>query len=331
MEIRQLRSFQTVANLLSFNKAAVKLHYSQSNISAQIQALEEELGVQLFDRLGRRVQLTGTGEQLLQYANKIMDLVEETRSEIAEEKEPQGSLTIRIPETFGVHRLPPVMKEFHSRFPKVQLNFITCAHEGLEKDLRKGLIDLAFLLAESIHTGDLRAETVGFESVVLIASPDHPLAGKRTVHTRDLAGETILFSKVDCSYRKIFEQILEQEEINRFHRLELYSVEAIKRIVMAGVGIAALPEIAVIEEAAQKRLAILPWSEGKIDVAILMICYRDRWISPTMKAFMEVTKKVMTQAFRQGNPATSEKVTIPAKTLVKRIAKPAQKAGERLD
>ncbi len=317
MEIRQLRSFRTVANLLSFNKAAVNLHYSQSNISAQIQALEEELGAQLFDRLGRRVQLTETGEQLLQYANKIVDLVEETHAEVAGGREPQGALTIRIPETLGVHRLPSVIKEFHSRFPKVQLNFITCAFEGLEKDLRKGLIDLAFVMAESIGASDLVAETVGFESVVIIASPGHHLAAKRTVHTRDLAGETILLSKVDCSYRKIFEKILEQEEVRRFTKLEFYSVEVIKGSVMAGVGITVLPEIAVAEEVARRRLVILPWSEGKIDVATLMIRYRDRWISPTLKAFMEVTKKVMAQSNGGRKPAGGATIQTPKRGAAK--------------
>jgi DNA-binding transcriptional LysR family regulator len=297
MEIRQLRSFQTVANLLSFNKAAGQLHYAQSSISAQIQALEEEFGAQLFDRLGKKVQLTETGAQLLQYANKILDLVDETRSEVAENKEPLGTLTVRVPETFGVHRLPAVIKDFHSRFPKVQLNFITCAHEGLEKDLRKGITDLAFLLAESISAADLEVETLGFESVVLAAGPHHPLAAKRSVHTRDLAGETILFSKVDCSYRKIFEQILDQEEVGRFCRLEFYSVEVIKRCLMSGVGIAVLPEIAVRDEVAQKELVILPWSEGKIEVALLMIWYRDRWISPTLKAFIEAAKKITAQSY----------------------------------
>jgi len=296
MEIRQLRSFQTVANLLSFNKAGVKLHYSQSNISAQIQALEEELGVRLFDRLGRRVQLTESGEQLLQYANKIMDLVDETHSEITRGKDPQGSLTIRIPETIGVHRLPPVIREFHSRFP-----------------------------AESIHTGDLTAETVGFESVVIVSGPDHPLTSKRTVHTRDLAGETILFSKVDCSYRKIFEQILEKEEINRFGRLEFYSVEAIKRSVMAGVGVTVLPEISVAEEVARKRLVILPWSEGKIEVATLMIWYRDRWISPTMKAFMEIAKKMMAPAPPGRHPVAGDGTRLPA---ARGIGKAQKKPGK---
>lgn len=295
MEIRQLRSFRTVANLLSFNKAADRLNYAQSSISAQIQALEEELGVQLFDRLGRRVQLTETGTQLLHYAQKILDLVDEAQSEMVGEKEPQGALTVRIPETFGVHRLPPVLKEFHALFPKVQLRFITCTQEGLEKDLRKGLTDLAFLLAESIQAADLLAETVGFEAVVVVAAPSHPLAAKSTVFTRELAAETLLLSKVDCSYRRIFERILAQEG-GQLSRLETYSVEVIKRCVMAGIGITVLPEIAVAAEVAQKKLVILPWSEGKIEVATLMIWYRDRWISPTLKAFMEVTKRVMGQA-----------------------------------
>jgi len=167
--------------------------------------------------------------------------------------------------------------------------------EGLEKDLRKGLTDLAFLLADSIQAADLLAETLGFEPVVVVAGPNHPLAAKSTVATRELAAETLLLSKVDCSYRRIFERILEQES-GRISRLETYSVEVIKRSVMAGVGITVLPELAVAEEVAQKKLVILPWSEGKIEVATLMIWYRERWISPTLKAFMEVTKRSLAQA-----------------------------------
>jgi DNA-binding transcriptional LysR family regulator len=301
MEIRQLKSFQTVANLTSFNKAAAQLHYAQSSVSAQVQALEEELDVQLFDRLGKKVQLTETGAQLLQYANKILALMDEAQSEVAQNQRPRGALCIRIPESFGVYRLPPIIKDFHACFPEVRLQFTTCAHEGLEKDLRKGVTDLAFLLAESMTAADLIAETLGFESVVLVSSPNHPLARKRTVHTRDLAGETILLSKVDCSYRRVFERILAQEEVKEFHELEFWSVESLKRSVMAGVGVTILPEIAAAAEVAQKKLVILPWSEERIEVALLMIWYRDRWISPTLRAFMETTKRIIGRSPEHGN------------------------------
>ena len=167
-----------MANLLSFNKAAGQLHYAQSSISAQIQTLEEQLGVQLFDRLGKRIQLTDSGTQLLQYANKILTWL--TRLIGNHRGKRAGRLPhVRIPETFGVHRLPPVLNAFHSRFPKVRLSFITCALEGLANDLRKGLTDLAFLLAESISAPDIEVESLGTESVVLVASPDHPLCARR--------------------------------------------------------------------------------------------------------------------------------------------------------
>lgn len=293
MEIRQLRTFWTVANLLSFNRAAERLHYAQSSISAQIQALEEELGVPLFDRLGRRILLTEAGGRLLQYAEKIMNLVDESRAEVSEGREPQGALTIRIPETFGVYRLPPIIKKFHTQYPGIKLNFITCAHEGLDKDLRKGITDLAFLLAESIQAADLMVEALGFESLVIAAGPDHPLGARSAVGARDLAGETILFSRVDCSYRRMFQRLLDEQEVSYEKKLEFYSVEVLKRCVAAGVGIAILPEIAVADEIAQKKLILLPWREGELEVATLMIWYRDRWLSPTLNAFMEITREVM--------------------------------------
>ena len=293
MEIRQLKTFRAVAALLSFNRAAERLNYAQSSISAQIQALEEELGVQLFDRLGRRIMVTEAGERLLQYAEKILDLADETMAEIAGAKEPQGSLTIRIPESFGVYRLPPVIKQFHALFPKVRLHFITCADEGLQKDLRKGITDLAFLLSESIQASDLGVKVLGFESIVIVAHPEHPLAAKSVVHTRDLEGETLLLSKVDCSYRKSFQQILEEEKVRLNLSLEFYSVEAIKRSVMVGAGITILPEVAVAEEIARGRLVALAWEEEKLDVATLMIWFKERWLSPTLKAFMEITSRLL--------------------------------------
>jgi DNA-binding transcriptional LysR family regulator len=293
MEIRQLRTFQTVAALLSFHRAAEQLHYAQSSISAQIQSLETELGVRLFDRLGRRILLTEAGERLLQYSEKILDLAEETRAEVSGTKDPQGSLTIRIPETFGVCRLPPVVKLFKSRFPKVRLSFTTCAHEGLAKDLRKGITDLAFLMTESIQAADLEMEALGFESIRIVARTDHPLAKKPIVRTEDLKGETILLSRVDCSYRRTFQHILDQKKVRSGTILEFSSVAVIKQCVMNGVGITILPEVSIAQDIAQGRLATLAWEEEKLEVALLMIWYKDRWLSPTLSSFMDIVREIL--------------------------------------
>jgi DNA-binding transcriptional LysR family regulator len=297
MEIRQLRAFRTVATLLSFTQAAERLNYAQSSISAQIQALEQELNVKLFDRMGRRILLTDAGERLLQHAGKILDLEEETRAEVADAQEPEGSLTIRIPETLGVHRLPPVIRRFRDRYPKVRLHFITCAHEGLQKDLRKGITDLAFLLAESIQAADLMAEILGIETLLVVAHPDHPLAAKPVVHTRDLGGETLLLSRVDCSYRRSFQRILDEEKVRPGTLLEFNSVAAIKQCVREGIGIAILPQVAIAQDIAQERLSALAWEAGELEVAVLMIWYKEKWLSPTLSAFMEMTR----EAFKKAN------------------------------
>jgi DNA-binding transcriptional LysR family regulator len=297
MEIRQLKTFRTVAQLLSFKRAAEHLHYAQSSISAQIQALEEELGVQLFDRLGKGILLTEAGVSLLNYAGKILDLADETRTEISAAKELKGSLTVKVPETFGVHRLPKVIKEFRSHFPKVRLHFTTCTHEGLQKDLRKGVTDLAFLLTESFQAADLEAEVLGIEKLILVAQPGHPLIKKSVVHTKDLKGETLLFSKVDCSYRRTVEAAFNIEKIQYDNTLEFNSVEAIKQCVMAGVGISVLPEVTVTEDISKGRLAAISWDDGALEVAALMIWYKDRWLSPTLSAFMKTARNVLKKAY----------------------------------
>lgn len=293
MEIRQLKAFRAVSTLLSFSQAAKKLHYAQSSISAQIQSLEEDLGVRLFDRLGRRILLTEAGERLQIYADKILDLSEETRVEVAGTREPKGSLTIRIPETFGMYYLPHVVRLFRSRFSNVRLSFTTCAHEGLSEDLRKGVTDLAFLLTDSIRAADLELETLGFEHIKIVSGPEHPLVAKEVLHTRDLEGETVLLSKVDCSYRKLFLKILKEQNVQPASVIEFSSVAVIKQCVMEGVGITVLPQIAVIQDISQGRLVALPWEEDQLEVAILMIWYQDRWLSPTLTAFMDMTRTVL--------------------------------------
>lgn len=293
MEIRHLKTFLAVAKLLSFNKAAESLHYAQSSISAQIQALETDLGVQLFDRLGRRILLTEAGERLIPYAERIIDLADETRTEIGTPGEPEGSLAIRIPESLGIYRLPPVIHEFSSRFPQVRLNLTTCAHEGLQKDLSKGVTDLAFLLAESFQAADLVAEAVAFESLVLVASPSHRLAKERLVRTRDLGGDTLLLNKVDCSYRRLFERILEEAGVSVKPSGVFHSVEALKRCVIEGTGITILPEVSVAEDIERGKLISLAWEEGKLEVAVLMIYSKGRWLSPTLRAFMEIARKAL--------------------------------------
>src|SRR5215216_4831156 len=121
MDLRQLKTFQTVAETLSFTRAAELLDYAQSSVTAQVRSLEDELGVRLFDRLGRRVRLTDSGDRLLEYAAKILNLADEARLAVSDSSEPSGQLIVAAPETLSTYRLPPLLKQYRALFPRVQL------------------------------------------------------------------------------------------------------------------------------------------------------------------------------------------------------------------
>ncbi len=293
MEIRQLRTFQTVARVLNFNRSAELLNYSQSAVSAQIKLLEEEIGAPLFDRLGRRVRLTEAGSMLVNYSRKILDMEKEALASVTGWKEPRGSISLRVPQSIGTYLLPAVLQRFQRRFPRVGLDVGSCAYQALPHELKTGVTDVAFLLADAIHLADLKAEPLRIEPLVMAASPDHPLAAKSSLGVRDLAGETILLPKHDCGYKMFFEKSLAEEKMDAPTMMELNSIEAIKRCVMKGVGMTMIPALSIRREMAKKRLVVLPWSDEPLETAVLMIHHKDKWLSPTTRAFMDIAREVM--------------------------------------
>lgn len=121
MEIRQLKTFQVAAATLNFSGTAETLNYAQSTVSSQIGALEQELGVQLFDRIGKSVLLTTAGQTLLDYTQQILKLADEAQQVVAGSDIPAGTLTIGAPESLCVYRLPPVLRRFREEYPQVTI------------------------------------------------------------------------------------------------------------------------------------------------------------------------------------------------------------------
>jgi len=293
MEFRQLKTFQTVATLLSFNRAAEVLNYAQSTISAQIKALEEDLDVKLFDRLGKRVILTEAGERLSEYARKMLDIEAETLADVKGRTQSQGSLTIRVPQSIGNNYLPEVLAEYRRRYPGVSLNFHTCAFHSLEHELQTGVTDLAFLLAESINSANLEAEPLSFERLLMVSNVGHPLAKKSKVSIEELAGEPIFLAKADCGYRMVFEQMLTEAKVGPQTLLEFNSVEMLKACLIRSSGVTMIPEITVRAEIDRGDLSILQWEDPHMETAILMIWHKAKWLSPSLRAFMDISRAVI--------------------------------------
>ena len=197
MEFRQLRTFRKVADTLSFTLTAQLLNMAQSSVSAQIRALETELDLKLFDRIGRRVLLTDAGEKLYQYARRIEEMTAEIRSEVGGAKNVHGALTIRTPETLASVYMPSVVKRFHADNPDVKLSFINCSDLRLREELNSGRIDLAFLMTDAVHFKEVNVRMLKTEALTLVAGPGHPLARRKKVGRADLRDQTLLLPKTD--------------------------------------------------------------------------------------------------------------------------------------
>lgn len=291
MELRELTTFRTVAHTLSFTQTAALLGYAQSSITAQIQSLESEFGVPLFNRMGRKISLTDAGTRLLWYADKILDLANEALANVNQgtSTEITGTLTIGAPESICTYCLPAVLGEFRKRAPRVRLIFKPLPYAELHHSIREGKIDIAFLLEAPIQSTMLHIETLCVEPMVLIANPDHPLAQKPGVEPSDLEGETLLLTERGCGYRGIFESLLSSAGVRPAISIEFDSVEAIKQCVIAGLGIAVLPHMTIEANANRGELQILRWTKP-FDVFTQMVWHKDRWLSPPLQAFLETSR-----------------------------------------
>ncbi|WP_187170334.1 LysR family transcriptional regulator [Salidesulfovibrio onnuriiensis] len=290
MEFRHLKTFSVVARHLNFTRASVELHYAQSSVSAQIQALEDDLGVKLFDRIGKRIVLTEAGERLWGYARRMLDMTEEIRAEVAESGEARGSLTMRVPETLSAFHLVPVLEEFHKEYPRVRVTFIPCDDSGLREELNTGAIDLAFLMTDDVTMDHVNVRMLGTERLVLAASPGHRLAGLSEVRPEDMEGETRLMCRADCRYRKPFEALLRDGGVST-DLLQFSNLRVLKACLDRAMGFTIIPERTIRADLASGRYVELPWTGDYNETSIIMIWHSEKWRSPVLRSFMDRVEK----------------------------------------
>ena len=306
MELRQVQTFRAVAEELSFSRAAAKLGYVQSSVSAQVGALEQELGVPLFDRLGRRIKLTDAGKVMLSHSRKLLVLAEETKGAVVDagagSDEVTGALTVSAPETLITYRLPKLLALFHERHPKVRLSVRPSAIGRLLGSVRKavedGTVDVAFVLDERVRLADLAVEILAEEDITVIAPASHALANSSIVLPQDLHGETVLLPEAPesgCAYRGQFERQLGSARVLPAEMMEFQSIEAVKQCVAAGMGVSVLPNVTVGAELKAGKLAALRWEEP-FEVLTEMVWREERWQSPALRAFLETAREVVSVA-----------------------------------
>lgn len=291
MEIRHFVTFKKVIEMGSFTQAAENLGYTQSTVTSHIQALEEHLGAPLFDRMGRKVSLTAIGKKLYPYTQEILDTYGKIEGITSDAEGMKGELKIAAPESLTVYRLEPILREFRMKFPHVNIRLMNATCGDNKKAILNGSADLAFVMLPQMEDSDLIVHPLLNEPIVLIGSSDCSLDTIDKRYKNQKINECLITNEKECSYRRIFEEYLGEQRIVLPSTMELWSIEAIKRCVMSGLGISYLPLIAVKEEVQQGTLKIIPCVGDLQEIFSQVAYHKNKWVSPALTMFIEITLK----------------------------------------
>lgn len=286
MELRQLEAFVCVAQENSFTRAATRLHLTQPAVTRQIGALEAELGAALFERLGKSIRLSAAGEALLPHAETVLREATEAREAVAEAAAGRsGRLTLAASSTLASYMLPPVLAAFRQAHPGVELQLRTGLSAQVWAQVRSGDAQLGLATTEGTdeeRRHDMLVVTpLGRYETVAVVFPRHPLASHSSLALGELEGEPLLAMTEGTTLRAFLEGALGQAGVIPRISLELDSVEAIKRMVEAGLGISLLPRIAVRAETEAGRLVALPLADlAQAERRMVFLRRRDRRVTP---------------------------------------------------
>jgi len=248
VDLRQLEILQAIAETGSFTACGRKLHVSQSAISRQILLLEEELGEPLFLRVGRQVRMTPAAESLVQLGQRVFLDVRETVGAITDRTRAlRGTLRLSGGMTVCLYVFPPLLKHLKRVHPALDVRLTVATAGRSVQEIRAGRID-AGLLTLPVEESDLVTVPVLREELLLVAPPGHPLARRRRVSPKDLAGQPFVLFEIGSATRKVIDSFFASESIEPTIVMDTENVEIIKAMVKTGLGIGIVPYQAVARE-----------------------------------------------------------------------------------
>jgi DNA-binding transcriptional LysR family regulator len=290
MDLRRLEIFAKVAELGSFSRAAEALFLTQPTISEHVRALEDELGVQLLDRLGRGATPTRAGHLLLGYARRMLTLSREAHQALERfQGRMSGELVVGGSTIPGEYVLPALIGRFKSKYPDISISLRIGSTRQITDWLEEGRVEVAVLGARpAVRTVECK-ELMSDELVVVVPS-SHPWANRRTATLADLQKEPMVVRERGSGSREAMEHALQEAGVSLASlRLvgEMGSTQAIKQAVRAGVGVALISKRAVEDECRAGLLACVKVKDLRVARAFYLATHRDRTRSPLAQAFVE--------------------------------------------
>lgn len=289
MDLRRLEIFLKVAELGSFSRAADALFLTQPTVSEHVRALEDELGVQLLDRLGRGTTPTKAGTLLLGYARRLLALSREARQAIEQfQGRMTGELVVGGSTIPGEYVLPALIGAFRAKYPEVSISLRIAGSRQVQDWVEQGHVEVGVVGALPTSRA-LESRPLMDDDLVLVVPPDHPLVTRKTVTIEDVKPEPLILRERGSGSRETLETGLKAlgQGLDHFHVVgEIASTQAVKQAVRAGLGVSFVSRLAVEDECRARLLACVKVRDLDVTRAFHVITHRDRSRSPLAQAFL---------------------------------------------
>ncbi|MNC03741.1 HTH-type transcriptional regulator GltR [compost metagenome] len=289
MDIGLLKVFMAVAEEGSISKAAQSLNYVQSNVTARIQQLEQELKTPLFYRHSRGITLTSAGQTLMTYTEKILNLLEEAEKAVVDSPVPKGSITVGSDTTAAI-RLPPILSAYRGKFPEVEVHLEIGLTDQLINSVLQYSVNGAFVDGPVEHP-DIIQELIINERLGLIVPETMDFCGLRTVQDK-----TLLILNLDCMYRMKLEEWIRDEGYRLANVMQFGTMEGLLGCVKAGIGYAVLPVSYYNKLNVKDGIRCYPFPERYGEVPTVFIRRRDLYMTSAFQQFIEELKVQLPEA-----------------------------------
>lgn len=291
MNFRKLKIFYETAQTLNMTKVAKALYISQPSVSQAIQELEDEIGVKMFDRIGKRLSLTYEGEVYLNYVRRVLNLYDEGLNKVRNiNNNNEGKIVIGASTTIGIYILPDIIKDFVENNERIEISLIIENTEKIEKLILENKIDFAFVEGK-VHSEEIIYENFWEDELVFIKKYNTKWEEIEYISKLALTKEKFIMRELGSGTREIVEKYLKDNNIDYNIFMELGSTEAIKKSVEAGLGIGCISSQCIKDEMQSKKISKLTFNKNKIKRNLNLIIHKDKFISNNMKLFIDKAKE----------------------------------------
>jgi DNA-binding transcriptional LysR family regulator len=299
LTLRQLQVFSSVARLLSHSRAAEELHLSQPAVSMQIKQLEENIGLPLFEQVGKQIHLTEAGREMVQYSRNIAQQLEEMDAVFDEMKGlERGHLNISVVSTAN-YFMPQLLAKFIQLHPNIHVSLHVANRDAVIKQLDENVADLA-IMGKPPEGADMVAESFMQNPLVVIAAPTHALVKFSDIQPQQLARETFLLREQGSGTRDVMERFFASHHLAMPSCMEMHTNEAIKQSVQAGMGLGIISLHSIELELETKRLTILDVAHFPIMRSWHIVHRANKRLSTAGRAFKQF---LLTEAERLATTA----------------------------